>query len=95
MCIVLKLAFAPTINIDIVCELFALYDLVMEMLWLLEYSFREFTDGHQWNFYILRSYLYSLRNIIPMIKSRRMRWAGQVARMGDRRDACRLLVETP
>jgi hypothetical protein len=26
--------------------------------------------------------LYSSRNIIPVIKSRRMRWAGNVARMG-------------
>jgi hypothetical protein len=51
-------------------------------------------DGHQWNFYFLRSYLYSLPNIIPVIKSRRMRRAGHVARMGDKRDAYRLLVET-
>jgi hypothetical protein len=29
--------------------------------------------------------LYSSPNIIPVIKSRGMRWAGNVARMGDRR----------
>jgi hypothetical protein len=27
-----------------------------------------------------------------MIKSRRMRWAGHVARMGEKRNACRILV---
>jgi hypothetical protein len=31
------------INTDVVYALFALYDLVLEMLWLLEYSFREIT----------------------------------------------------
>jgi hypothetical protein len=35
------------------------------------------------------------RNIIHVIKSRRMRWAGCVARMGDRRGADRILVERP
>jgi hypothetical protein len=34
-------------------------------------------------------------NIIRMIKSRRMRWSGYVARMGDRRGACRVLVGRP
>jgi hypothetical protein len=32
-------------------------------------------------------YLYSAPNIVRVIKSRRMRWAGHVARMG-RREAC-------
>jgi hypothetical protein len=36
--------------------------------------------------------LYSLPSIIRIIKSRRMRWAGHVARMGARRNAYRLLV---
>jgi hypothetical protein len=36
--------------------------------------------------------LYSSPSIIRMIKSRRMRWAGHVARMGERRNAYRLLV---
>jgi hypothetical protein len=35
--------------------------------------------------------IYSSPNI-PVIKSRRMRWAGHVARVGDRRDAYRVLV---
>jgi hypothetical protein len=39
--------------------------------------------------------LYSLPNIIRMIKSKRMRWAGHVARMGETRNAYRLLVGKP
>jgi hypothetical protein len=34
-------------------------------------------------------------NIIIMIKSRMMRWRGHVARMGEKRKACRVLVEKP
>jgi hypothetical protein len=34
--------------------------------------------------------LYSSPNIIRVIKSRRMRWAGHVARMGERRGAYRV-----
>jgi hypothetical protein len=34
-------------------------------------------------------------NIIRMIKSRRMRWAGHVARMGETRNAFRILVGKP
>jgi hypothetical protein len=30
-----------------------------------------------------------------MIKSRRMRWAGNVARMGENRNACRILMGKP
>jgi hypothetical protein len=37
--------------------------------------------------------LYSLPNI--MIKSRRMRWAGHVARMGETRNAYKILVGNP
>jgi len=36
--------------------------------------------------------LYSSPNIVRMIKSRRMRWAGHVARMGERRGVYRVLV---
>jgi hypothetical protein len=39
--------------------------------------------------------LYSSPNIIRMIKSRRMRWAGHVARMGATRNAYRILVGKP
>jgi hypothetical protein len=38
---------------------------------------------------------YSLPRIIRIIKSRRMRWVGHVARRGDKRNAYRLLVERP
>jgi hypothetical protein len=36
--------------------------------------------------------LYSSPNIVRVIKSRRMRWAGHVARMGEERGAYRVLV---
>ena len=39
--------------------------------------------------------LYSSPNIILVIKSRRMRWAEHVARIGERIDACRVLVGKP
>jgi hypothetical protein len=39
--------------------------------------------------------LYSSPSVIRMIKSRRMRWAGHVARMVEKRDAYRLLVGKP
>jgi hypothetical protein len=39
--------------------------------------------------------LYSSPNIVRVIKSRRMRWDGHVARMGKGRGVCRLLVERP
>jgi hypothetical protein len=39
--------------------------------------------------------LYSWPSIIRIIKSRRMRWAGHVARMGEKRNVYRLLVRTP
>ena len=41
------------------------------------------------------SYLYSLPNILRVVKSRRMRWAGRVARMGEGRDVHRVLVGKP
>jgi hypothetical protein len=39
--------------------------------------------------------LYSSPNIVRVIKSRRMRWAGHVACMGEGRGAYRVLVERP
>ena len=39
--------------------------------------------------------LYSPPNIIRVAKSRRMRWVGHAARMGDRRDAHKVLVGVP
>jgi len=39
--------------------------------------------------------LYSLPNIVQVVKSRRMRWAGHVARMGKGRGVHRVLVGKP
>jgi hypothetical protein len=39
--------------------------------------------------------LYLSPSIIRMLKPRRMRWAGNVARMGEKRNAYRLLVGKP
>jgi hypothetical protein len=39
--------------------------------------------------------LYSSPNIIRVVKSRRLRWAGHVACMGERRGAYRVLVGQP
>jgi hypothetical protein len=39
--------------------------------------------------------LCSLPSIIKMIKSRRMRWAVHVARMGEKRNGYRILVGKP
>jgi hypothetical protein len=39
--------------------------------------------------------LYSSLSVIRMIKSRRMRWAGRVARMGENRNEYRIMVGKP
>ena len=39
--------------------------------------------------------MYSSPNIVRVIKSRRMRWAGHVARMGEERVVYRVLVGKP
>jgi hypothetical protein len=39
--------------------------------------------------------LYSSPNIVRVIKARRLRWAGHVARMGEGRDIYRVLVGKP
>ena len=39
--------------------------------------------------------LYSSSNIVRVIKSRRMRWAGHVARMGEVKGVYRVLVRKP
>jgi hypothetical protein len=39
--------------------------------------------------------LYSSPSIITMIKSMRMKWAGHVARMGEKKNAYRILVGNP
>jgi len=39
--------------------------------------------------------LYSSPNIVRVIKSRRMRWAGHVTRMGEEKEVYRVLVGKP
>jgi hypothetical protein len=39
--------------------------------------------------------LYSSPNVIRMIKSKKMNWTGHVARIGAKRNACRILVRKP
>jgi hypothetical protein len=39
--------------------------------------------------------LYSSPSIIRVIKSRRARWTGLIARMGEKRNAYRIFVENP
>jgi hypothetical protein len=39
--------------------------------------------------------LYSSSNVVRVVKSRRMRWAGHVARMGEGRGVYRVLVRNP
>jgi hypothetical protein len=48
---------------------------------------------------ILVLVLFNVLNVVPsiirMIRSRRMRWAGYVARMGEKRNAYRILMGKP
>jgi hypothetical protein len=44
---------------------------------------------------VVDNQVYSSPNIIRMITSRRMRWAGDTARMGKKRNAYRILVGKP
>jgi hypothetical protein len=39
--------------------------------------------------------MYYSPNIVRVIKWRRIIWAGHVARLGERKDVCRVLVEKP
>jgi len=39
--------------------------------------------------------LYSSPNVVRVIKSRRMRWAGHIPRLGERRGVYRVLVRKP
>jgi len=41
------------------------------------------------------NHLYSSPDIVRAIKSRRMRWAGHVVRMEEKRGVCRVLVGKP
>jgi hypothetical protein len=52
---------------------------------------------HEWRKLYIQELndLYSSPTIVWLIKSRRMRWAGHVARMGERRGVYRILVGKP
>jgi hypothetical protein len=56
---------------------------------------RDEVTGEWGKLYEELSYLYSLPNIVPVVKSRRMRWAGHVARMGEGRVVQRILLRMP
>jgi hypothetical protein len=53
---------------------------------------RDEVTGECRNVYEKFSDLYSSPNIVQVIKSRRMRWAGQVQRTGEKRGVYRVLV---
>jgi hypothetical protein len=53
------------------------------------------TGGWRWLHKEELHNLYSLQSIIRMIKSRRMRFAGHVAQMGEKRNTYRLLIGKP
>jgi hypothetical protein len=54
-----------------------------------------FYSSVSWYIFCVTVFFYSSPNIIRVIKSRRLRWAGHVARMGERRGAYRALVGNP
>jgi hypothetical protein len=56
-------------------------------------SVKTFRNGY--TIILRQDALYSSPNIIRVMKSRRLRWAGHVARMGARRGAYRALVGKP
>jgi hypothetical protein len=61
------------------------------------YGPQKFISCHL-NLTAIREYVvtvYSLPNIVRVVKSRRMRWAGHVARMGEDRGVHRVLVGKP
>jgi hypothetical protein len=55
----------------------------------------EVTEGRRYQHNEELRDLYSSPSIIRMMKSRRMRWAGHVARMGEKRNVYSLLVGKP
>jgi hypothetical protein len=56
---------------------------------------RDFTINKQFNYFNVVYFKNSSPSIIRIIKSRRMRWAGHVARMGEKRNVYRILVGKP
>ena len=58
-------------------------------------SLHTHTHTHTHIYIYIYIYIYSSPNIVRVIKSRRMRWAGHVARMGEERGAYKVLVGKP
>jgi hypothetical protein len=58
-------------------------------------KFFTFLPGHSVYVHEELNVLYSSPNIFPVIKSRRLRCAGHIARMGDSRVVCSILVGKP
>jgi hypothetical protein len=73
-----------------------LRDFENRVLWRIFGPKREEVTGEWGRLHIKELYaLYSSPNIIRVIKSRRLRWAGHVACVGESRGAYRVLVENP
>jgi hypothetical protein len=81
--------YAPNFHINQICLVFCVYSSRPSSL-LTSVTVSVF-------FFIVSIHhdVYSSPSIIRIIKSRRMRWAGHVARMGEKRTAYRLLVGKP
>ena len=77
----------------------AVYIIVDILLWVLRRIFGPRRDEVTGDWRRLHkeeiNVLYSSPNILRVIKSRRMRWAGHVARMGEDRGLYRVLVGKP
>ena len=88
----LRLADTLTLLLLLLLLLFTLSAFLRTILWPKR-------DGVTWEWRKLHneklSDLYTSPNIFRVIKSRRVSWAGLVARMGERRVAYRVLVKTP
>jgi hypothetical protein len=62
---------------------------------LIYYGFIHIKRGWRKLYNVELHNLYSSPSIIRMIRSRRMRWAGHVVRMGAKKNAYRILVGKP
>jgi hypothetical protein len=73
-----------------------LWEFEVRVLWRIFEPERDETSGEWRKLHNKeRNDIYSTPNVILVIKSRRMRWAGLVVVMGEKRRACRVMVEKP
>jgi hypothetical protein len=69
---------------------------IMKMIWITVYNFMDEVTGGWRKLHSEELHgLYSSLSIVRVIKARRMRWAAHVARMGEVRGACSILVGRP